>query len=60
MGGEYASEQGESGEIGFDVSDDLAPKRMGGLEGVRQRARGRKGGTEGGKEREYIHRDIDR
>ena len=34
MGGENESEQGESGEIGFDVSDDLAPKRMGGLEGV--------------------------
>ena len=34
MGGENGNEQGESGEIGFDVSDDLAQKRMGGLEGV--------------------------
>ena len=34
MGGEYGNEQGESGEIGFDVSDDLAQKRIGGLEGV--------------------------
>ena len=34
MGGENGNEQGESGEIGFDVSDDLAQKRIGGLEGV--------------------------
>ena len=34
VGGENESEQGESGEIGFDVSDDLAQKRIGGLEGV--------------------------
>ena len=30
MGGENGNEQG----IGFDVSDDLAQKRIGGLEGV--------------------------
>ena len=34
MGGENGNEQGESEEIGFDVSDDLVPKRIGGLEGV--------------------------
>ena len=34
VGGENESKQGESGEIGFDVSDDLAQKRIGGLKGV--------------------------